>query len=205
MSFTDRVLSSIAKSRDLDGPAMRALMKATELLGLASGLELVRLRDSTEPLLQAYGQVKLEALRTSGYVELCRLLSERWDKLPEHRRPHYTPHQRFRILELKKLLGWTREETAARCSVSVGTVTRWEREVNTESETVGSLVVPQPPVRRLADAVRRLVHLMAWSGFGGNERIAQVLARAGHRISKRTVGRILKEQVTNNPVPELEE
>ena len=66
MSFTDRVLSSIAKSRDLDRTAMRALMKATELLGLASGLELVRLRDSTDPLHQAYGQAKLETLRTSG-------------------------------------------------------------------------------------------------------------------------------------------
>ena len=75
--------------------------------------------------------------------------------------------------------------------------------MNTESESVGSLVVPQPPVRRLADAVRRLVHLMAWSGFGGNKRIAQVLARAGHRISKRTVGRILKEKAPRNPVPEL--
>ncbi len=140
MPLTDRVLSSIAKSRDLDRPAMRALMKATELLGLASGLELVRLRDSTEPLHQAYAQAKLEAIRTSGYVQLCQLLSERWEKLPKHRRPHYTPHQRFRILELKKLLGWSRKETATRCCVSVRTVTRWEREVNAESESVGSLV-----------------------------------------------------------------
>jgi len=45
---------------------------------------------------------------------------------------------------------------------------------------------------------------MAWSGFGGNERIAQVLARTGQRISKRTVGRILKENVPKNPVPELD-
>ncbi len=75
--------------------------------------------------------------------------------------------------------------------------------MNTGNETVCSLVVPQPPVRRFADAVRRLVHLMAWSGFGGNERIAQVLARAGHRISKRSVGRILKEKLPKNPVPTL--
>ena len=87
MPLTDRVLSSIAKSRDLDRPAMRALMKATELLGLASGLELVRLRDSTEPLHQAYAQAKLEAIRTSGYVQLCQLLSERWEKLPRASAP----------------------------------------------------------------------------------------------------------------------
>ena len=75
--------------------------------------------------------------------------------------------------------------------------------MNIGTETVGSLVVPQPPVRRFADAVRRLVHLMAWSGFGGNEPIAQLLARAGHRISKRSVGRILKEKVPNKPVPQV--
>ena len=72
MSFTDRLLCSVAKSRDLDRPAMRALMKATELLGLASGLELVRLRESHEPLQQAYGQVRMgEAGRHAfGLIDL---------------------------------------------------------------------------------------------------------------------------------------
>ena len=78
MSFTDRLLCSVAKSRDLDRPAMRALMKATELLGLASGFELVRLRESREPLQQAYGQAKLEALRATGYAELSAIHIERW-------------------------------------------------------------------------------------------------------------------------------
>jgi len=203
MSFTDRVLSSIVKSRDLDRPAMRALMKATELLGLASGLELVRLRESPEPLQQAYGQAKLEAFRARGYAELAEILGERWEKIPERRRPHYTPRQRFQLLELKKHFGWSREELATRCRVSVGTIARWEQEVNrTGSETVGSLVKPNPPVRRLSDAVRRLVHRMSSSGFGGNARVAQVLARAGHRLSKRSVGRILKEKPPRAPVDE---
>jgi len=85
----------------------------------------------------------------------------------------------------------------------MGTIARWEQEVNrTGSETVGSLVKPNPPVRRLSDAVRRLVHRMASSGFGGNARVAQVLARAGHRLSKRSVSRILKEKPPRTPVTE---
>ncbi len=41
---------------------------------------------------------------------------------------------------------------------------------------------------------------MALADFGGHERIAQSLARAGWRLSKRPVGRILKEKPPENPV-----
>jgi hypothetical protein len=79
--------------------------------------------------------------------------------------------------------------------VSSGTITRWEQEADNhpERETVGSLVKPQPPVRRYADVVRQMVHSMDLASFGGNRRIAQTLARAGWKIAKDTVRRVRKE------------
>jgi len=55
-------------------------------------------------------------------------------------------------------------------------------------------VRPNPPVRRFADVVRQLVSTMDVCGFGGNDLIARVLARAGWKLSSRTVGRIRKER-----------
>ena len=64
---------------------------------------------------------------------------------------------------------------------------------------MGSLVKPLPPVRRYADVVRQLVCSMALVGFGGHKRIAETLARAGWKISKRTVGRMRKEKPPLKP------
>jgi hypothetical protein len=68
-----------------------------------------------------------------------------------------------------------------------------------EKQTVGCLVRPKPPVRRYADVVRELVQSMAASGFGGNKRIAQTLARAGFKIAKDTIRRIRKEKPPREP------
>jgi transposase InsO family protein len=131
-------------------------------------------------------------------------LAERWHKIPERRRPHYTPHLRFEILELKSLLGLSQKETSQLFAISASTVARWEQEVaaNPEQETVGSLVRPSPPVRRYADVVRHVVHTMRSAGFGGCKQIAQTLGRAGWKISKRSVGRTVKEKPPQTPVPE---
>ena len=59
--FIDRAVLSIVKTRLLDRPSMRALVKANELLGLALGTRLASMRDSAEPLqaLFAEGQTNL--------------------------------------------------------------------------------------------------------------------------------------------------
>jgi transposase InsO family protein len=100
---------------------------------------------------------------------------------------------------VKELLGWTQKETASCFDVASNTIARWESEsrAHPENETIGSLLKPQPPVRRFADVVRHLVQTMAASGFGGNERIAQTLARAGWKLAGESVRRIRKEK----PVP----
>ena len=194
-SFLDRAVLSIARTRGLDTIAMKALIKASELLGLALGIRLAELRDSEDPLQAAFADGQASFLLANCFQEVSELLAFRWDKLPDRQRPQYTPEQRFRILRLKKLSLWTQDETARRFRVSVQTVARWEREsARSELSVARPRIRPNPPVRRYADVVRQLVHLMRFLGFGGYERIAQTIARAGFRISARTVARILREK-----------
>lgn len=62
---------------------------------------------------------------------------------------------------------------------------------------------PTPPVRRAADVVRSLVQTMTRLGFGGQDLVARVLARAGWRVSARSVGRYRKERFGPvDPTPE---
>ena len=203
-SDAERVLVSLANHPDLDPDALGALIKATRLLGLACGAQLAEYRNSAEPLQIAFADVRRLAMLARCYEAVSRILSERWQKIPERHWPHYTPHLRFEILELKSLLALSQKETAQLFAISRNTVARWEQEVaaHPEQETVGSLVRPNPPVRRYADVVRHLVHTMRLNGFGGCEKIAQTLARAGWKISKRSVGRIFKEKPPQAPVPE---
>jgi len=64
------------------------------------------------------------------------------------------------------------------------------------------LIAPNPPVRRFADVVRAVVKTMELAGFGGNDLIARTLARAGWKLSSRTVGRIRRERWPSPPPPE---
>jgi transposase InsO family protein len=131
--------------------------------------------------------------------EAAGILGARWDKVPERQRPHYVPEQRFRILRIRSFLGLSQRETAAMFRVSVETIARWEVETTSpDGEAPRPLVAPNPPVRRFADVVRAVVKTMELAGFGGNDLIAQTLARAGWKLSARTVGRIRKERW---PVP----
>ncbi len=118
-----------------------------------------------------------------------RLLSARFRKIPERHRPH-SPSQRFRALEVRSLLGWSRDLAARVFLVCSNTISNWERCADPLAKTVGSTVKPVPPVRRFADAVRATIDLMARSGFGGEDSIALTLAGAGWTVSARSVRRI---------------
>jgi hypothetical protein len=78
--------------------------------------------------------------------------------------------------------------------VCQNTILNWERTADPQSQTVGSTVEPTPPIRRAADVVRSLVQTMARLGFGGQDLLARVLARAGWRVSARSVGRYRREK-----------
>lgn len=183
----------------LEPIAIRALLKATHLLGRALGARLAQLRESDDPLLRSHGQTELEALHARCLQELLEIHLARWARMPERRRPHYAPQERYRILRLKVVLAQTQSETARLSAVSPGTIARWEAEVesNPGAETVGALVRPKPPVTRYADVVRHVVQTMALAGLEGKETIARTLARAGWKLSASTVGRVRRE----GPVP----
>jgi len=135
--------------------------------------------------------------------EAAEILGVPWEKVPERQRPHYGPEQRFRILRIRSFLGLSQRETAVMFRVSVETVARWEVEaMNPGGEGPRPLVAPDPPVRRFADVVRAVVKTMELAGFGGNDLIARTLARAGWKLSARTVGRIRRERWPSPPSPE---
>ena len=62
---------------------------------------------------------------------------------------------------------------------------------------------PTPPIRRAADVVRSLVQTMTRLGFGGQDLLARILARAGWRVFARSVGRYRRGRTTVPlPTPE---
>ena len=73
--------------------------------------------------------------------------------------------------------------------------------MNPGAEDPHPLISPNPPVRRFADVVRAVVKTMELAGFGGNDLIARTLARAGWKLSSRTVGRIRRERWPEAPAP----
>ncbi len=199
--YLDRLLVAAMKRRALDTLAVRALMKATHLLGLTLAQRLRECRDSGDPVLARYARWQEEAIHVGLLRETIAVLTHRWDKIPERQRPHYSPQDRFRILRLKTLLALSAEDAARTFRVASGTILRWERESQAipERDTVGSLVKPIPPVRRFADIVRNVVHSLTLAGFPGDASVASFLARAGWKLSRRTVQRIRREKPAAPP------
>jgi len=175
--------------------ALFALLRASHLFGLALGSALGKLRDSGVTTARMFEKAEESALLLRMMREGAEILGARWDKVPERQRPHYPAEQRFRILRIRSFLGLSQRETAEMFRVSTETIARWEMETTSpDGEAPRPLVAPNPPVRRFADVVRAMVKTMELAGFGGNDLIARTLARAGWKLSARTVGRIRRER-----------
>jgi transposase InsO family protein len=181
--------------------ALRAVLATARLLGLAAGTHLRQLRNLNDPLARMQARIEEAQLHARLAWEIVDLLSARFRKTPEKRRPHYSPSQRFRALEIRSLLGWSRELAARVFLVCPNTISNWERSADPHARTVGSTVKPAPPIRRFADTVRATIDLMARSGFGGQDAIALTLAAAGWKVSARSVRRILVRAPRPSPVP----
>jgi len=179
--------------------ALRATLAATHLLGLATGAHLRELRGRDDPLLLANARLQEAEIKARLSLEVAEILASRFAKIPERHRPYYSPTQRFRILEIKNLLGWSARDTASTFLLCPHTILNWERAADPVSQTVGVTVRPTPPVRRAADVVRALVQTMARLGFGGQDLIARTLARAGWTVSARSVGRYRREKPAPAP------
>lgn len=197
----DRALLDFAHRKGYREQALKAVLEAHRLLGLTLGAEIAERRNQNDPLQNAVVDRTLYQTLLHTYQEIASILIEHVQKIHENHRAHYSPEQRFRILQVKSLLGWTQKETASCFDVASNTIGRWEIETKAHPgrRTIGSLIKPQPPVRRFADIVRYLVQTMALSGFGGNKRIAQTLARAGWKLASETVRRIRKEKSSAPP------
>lgn len=201
----DRLLIAALRRQRLESRALGALRKATSFLSLSFGDQLRQARAERDPLIRSQAKVAELTSLLAAASESFEILADRWDKVPERQRPHYTPPQRFRILRIRDVLAYSAEEAARRFRISPGTITRWDAEARSEpeKETVGSLVKPAPPVRRYADVVHHLAQTMNFLGLGGNGLIASTLARAGWRVSREWVRLCRKKPPVSAPEPPL--
>jgi hypothetical protein len=140
--------------------ALRAALTAAHLLGLATGILLRRLRELDDPLAEALARAKEAEFKAACFLTAAQTIGARFDKLPERKRPFYTPRQRFQILELKNLLGFSADQVARLFRVCTHTILNWERNIDADQRTVGKTVRPTPPITRFADVVRHTVQMM---------------------------------------------
>jgi hypothetical protein len=178
-------------------------MKAQCLLSLALGQRFMELRARPDAAERALAGTDASTVLVHLLREIVELLGARLDKLPARRRPHSTPVQRFRILQLMQLAGLSREETASLLRISVGTLSDWLASASPNRQTVGSTVKPIPPVRRYNDTVQHLTQVMAAFGFAGYGDIARHLAHAGWRVARTTVPRYVKAPQLTTPASPL--
>ncbi len=116
----------------------------------------------------------------------------RWARSHHRRRPHYTPIQRMRILQLRAARGWTLEKTARVFLVDEQTLFGWMSRLDEPGER--PLVQTAEPVNRYPDFVRSLVRqLKTLFPAMGSVRMAQTLARAGLHLGATTIRRIVRE------------
>ncbi len=116
-----------------------------------------------------------------------------------HKRPTFSPEQRWAILQLMRLRGWSVQTTADRFVLHPNTIRLWLKAVHSESP---GRLLGGVPWNRIDDAVRHAVHelraLFSEPEFGRRS-IAFHLIRAGIQISPRTAQRVLREQKPRRP------
>lgn len=117
----------------------------------------------------------------------------RWQRQPTRKRPHYTPAQRMRILQLRAARGWTIEQTAERFLLAPLTLQLWMDRLDEHGER--AFIETAEPVNKFPDFVRVLVRqLKLLLPSMGSVRIAQLVARIGIRLSATSVRRMARER-----------
>ncbi len=149
-------------------------------------------------------RVRLAAENDQLYEE-CALLREelrlkdaRVAQLPPQRRPHYRPHERMAILELRAARGWSTKQTADTFLVTSATIASWLK--RTDEQGPNALLTMREPVNKFPDSVRYIVQrLKSLNPSMGTVKIAETLCRAGLHLGTTTVGRMLKEAPLPDP------
>ncbi|MEO1584287.1 MAG: DDE-type integrase/transposase/recombinase [Planctomycetota bacterium] len=99
-----------------------------------------------------------------------------------------------------KLRGWTTKEAAQRFLVHPNTIRNWQKAV--EDKLRAEQLLGKPPWNRIHDGVRRLVHEIRVAfpePEFGTRTIARHIVRAGVKISRTSVKRVLQEKPPERP------
>ena len=121
-------------------------------------------------------------------------------RIEPQRRPQYTPEQRMEILQIMRLRGWSAKQAADRFVLHPNTVRSWIKALKNKKR--GNRLFGAPPWNKYHEAVRWLVHelrCMCPEREFGSRTIARHILRAGIRISRTTVRRILTEPPPTKP------
>jgi transposase InsO family protein len=151
--------------------------------------------------------VRLMAQRDQAIIETrllrreLEVLRRNRQRLPPARRPPYAPADRFEILQLRRLRGWSIQQTADRFVLHRNTVWDWCRAFHSDRHI--GLFFGAPPFHQLHEAVHWLVHeiraLCPEKEFG-TRAIALRIVQAGIQISRSSVQRILRTAKPHRPV-----
>ena len=164
--------------------ALRAVLGAARLFGLATGTHLRQLRSSHDPLLRLRAQLEEAQLQARLAWEIVEILSESLPQDPrDAHRPHYSPAQRFRALEIRNLLGRSRQITARVFLVCPNTISNWETLRRSSRPHRGrdrQAHPSRPPLRRHRARNRATPRPLR---HGARTRARSTLARAGWRVS----------------------
>lgn len=199
-----RSLASLARRRNFTTHALRAFLRAKELLMLSMGVILGEWRESRDPVSGAFAEHCQAELKLAELSSSNAILHQRLRCIPPSRRPAYSPEDRFSIVKHITTFQLTHETAAAQFLVDRKTIGRWVREARSEPEknTIGSILKASPPLRSYADGTRQLVAMLDAMKIGGSLRIAQTLMREGIKVSREFVRTVRKAPVRLQPAPD---
>ncbi len=126
--------------------------------------------------------------------ELAIYRSQRLRKEPKQR-PHFVPEERAEILQVMRLRGWSPKKTAERFVVHAKTIRNWMNAVDDKLRAKNLL--GGPPWNKAHESVRWLVREMRTmfpEPEFGSRTIARHIARAGIKLSRTSVRRMLQEE-----------
>jgi len=181
-------------------PVRQAVDAIATLLSAVFLLARARAADHASRFVRALARDHHRAWREDLLRRESDLLRSRLRRLSPAHRPHYAPDERFAILQLMRLRGWTPERTAERLVLHVNTVRQWLKEFNLSPDA--PRFTGAAPFNKLSQASRWLVHeiraLCPDPSFGTRSIAAQIV-RAGIKLSRSSVQRILREPQPSRP------
>lgn len=202
-SLDARALAALAKSRNFSAEAVRLLLRTREILLLAKGLALGHWRESRDPVAVAFAEHCQTGIKDAELRETIEIIRGRILRMPPAQRKRYSPEERFRIVVFVGTYSVSYAEAADLFMVDPQTIACWVQEATREPDKnpIGSLLKASPPVRSFDDVTKQLVALLDQMRVGGSKKIAQMLVRAGKKISRETVRRYRKKPPELAPVP----